>query len=57
MIPDLLRNSNFRGICSGGSERLVCNDSASGCGIYANLMFVLGRYVGGEKLVWRITRV
>jgi len=57
MIPDFLRNSNIRGICSGGSERLACNDSPPGCCIYPNLMFALERYVGGEKLVWWIMRV
>jgi len=57
MIPDFLRNSNIRGICSGGFERLACNDSSSSCCTYANLMFVLERYVGGEKLVWWIMQV
>ena len=56
MFPDFLPNSDFRGICNGGYERLACSDSASGCCVYANLMFVLGRYMGGEGLGWWITR-
>ena len=47
---DILRNSDWRGICSGGLERLACDYSSLGCYFRANPMVVLKRCVARDNL-------